>query len=315
MSKDAISRWSNPNLILVATDCFESDALLHHAISQARPSNAKVLLVHTIDTSAAETGITGIAPPQIPANRATKSKLDEMAARFLREGIFCEAIVLNGPPELAIPVLVKARSVDRVIVSPKNSSGVARLIEGSTMDRLIDVLNVPVCIVGQRAQKRGLSDTHFGRILFAASLHSTSARLAEFASALAEAHHAHLTLLHVLSTTGMSKRQHELTRLAVWQKLASLVPNNPKHRFQPLVVLREGDPATAIVEGADSLLEDLVIIGAPRTSGVSGVPTNGIVHRVVAETQCPVITLNASTSECDPETPESSPSELVSSQY
>ncbi len=121
MSKDAISRWSNPDVILVATDCFESNALLHHAIFQARLSNAKVLLVHTIDTIGFGNRNHGVARSSAHSlhNRAAKSKLDEMAARFLREGIFCEAIVLNGPPELAIPVLVKARSVDRVIVSPK----------------------------------------------------------------------------------------------------------------------------------------------------------------------------------------------------
>ncbi len=160
-------------------------------------------------------------------------------------------------------------------------------------------------------RKERSSDTHFGRILFAASLHSTSARLAEFASALAEANHAHLTLLHVLSTTGMSKRQHELTRLAVWQKLASLVPNNPKHRFQPLVLIRDGDPATAIVEGADSLLEDLVILGNPRSSRAPGLRSNNVVHRVIAESLCPVITVNSDSPALVQETHESTTVELA----
>ena len=293
MSNDTISRWSNPAVILVPTDCFESNPLLHHAIFQARLSNAKVLLVHTIDTSAPETGIMGTAPLQFPANRAVKSKLDEMAAKFLREGIFCEAIVLNGPPELAIPILVKARSVDRVIVSSRNSPGVARLMECPAMEKLIDVLDVPVCIVGQRAQNKSTNDTHIGRILFAASLHSTSSRLAGFASALAEANHAHLTLLHVLSSTSMSEQQHELTRLAAWQRLGSLVTNKEKHRFQPLLLIRDGDPATAIVEGADSLLEDLIILGNPKSSRAPGLRSNNIVHRVIAESQCPVLTVNS----------------------
>ncbi len=311
MSNHTISRWSSPEVILVATDCFESNALLRHAISQARLSNAKVLLVHTIDTSASETGSTRTAPMQIPANRDAKSNLDEMAARFLREGISCEAIVLNGPPELAIQVLVKARSVDRVIISSRNLSGVERLMECSAMERLIDILNIPVCIVGPRAQIRTKDDTHIGRILFAASLHSTSSRVSKFASAIAEVNHAHLTLLHVLSTRGMNERQHELTRLAAWQRLASLIPNKEKHRFQPLLLIRDGDPATAIVEGADSLLEDLVILGTPRSSRSPELRSHTVVHRVVAESQCPVITVNSDSPALVQDKHELNPDELA----
>ena len=51
MAKNAIARWSNPELILVATTLLEDHSLMQHAMSQAKLSKASVLLVHVIPPS------------------------------------------------------------------------------------------------------------------------------------------------------------------------------------------------------------------------------------------------------------------------
>lgn len=295
MTKSAIARWSNPEMILVATNLLEGHALMHHAIVQARLSKAAVLLVHVIPPSYLATEVNGRTPFVLPnpAVRAVKAKLDDAASEFQREGILCEAIVLKGLPEEEIPLLVKSRSVDRVIVATKNTSGVARLIEGSVAEKLIDIIEVPVCVIGRRTEMGAVSDAPFSRILLATSLHSTSSRLTSFASALAEANHAHLTLLHVLVSEGMSEQLGEVARLAARQRLSALVPNEARHRFQPLLLIREGDPATIILEEAASLSQDIVILGAPRSSKASHLLSSSVVHRVVLESQCPVITIKS----------------------
>ncbi|HEV2486841.1 MAG TPA: universal stress protein [Terracidiphilus sp.] len=295
MAKNAIASWSNPEVILVVTTLLENHTLMLHALFQAKLSKATVLLVHVIPPSYLITEDNCSAPfvlssPTVPVIRA---KLDEAAKEFQREGILCEPVVFNGLPEEEIPLLVKSRSVDRVIVATRNISGVARLIEGSVAEKLIEVLEVPVCVIGQRTHAAATFGTPLGRVLLATSLRSTSSLLASFASALAEINHAHLTLLHVLISEGISEQQFEMAQLAARRRLSALVPNEARHRFQPLFLVREGDPATVILEEADSLSQDIVILGSPHSATASRLLSNSVVHRVVLESHCPVITIKS----------------------
>ena len=314
MPKNSIARWSNPGRILVATSLFDDHTLIQHAIFQARLSHAAVLVVHVISPSnlIAEAKCSALFVLPNPTAEAIRTKLDVAAAEVLKEGISCESIVVEGLPEEEIPRLVKSRLVDRVIVATRDISGVARLIDEAVAEKLVEFLDVPVCIVGQRTHTRAASVAHLGRILLATSLHSTSSMLADFASGLAEANQAHLTLLHVLGSKGMSEQQHEMARLAVRRRLAALVPNEARHRFQPLLLIREGDPASIVIENTGSLSPDLVILGAPHSSRASRPLSSSILRRVVAESRCPVITLKSTSSGLADEIHELTPTEVTS---
>ena len=109
MTQNAAVRWSNPEVILVATNLFEGYSLIMHAIYQAKLSHARVLLVHVIPISSLMSEATHGLPVRLPSPlvRSVQSKLEEIAADFRREGIACEPIVLKGAPEEEIPLLVK----------------------------------------------------------------------------------------------------------------------------------------------------------------------------------------------------------------
>jgi nucleotide-binding universal stress UspA family protein len=295
MAKNAIARWSHPEVILVATTLLEDHPLMRYAMSQAKLSNASVLLVHVMSPSYSMTednfGSHFLLPS--PTVQVIRAKLDQAVMEFQREGILCESIVLKGFPEEEIPLFVKSKSVDRVIVATRSMSGVARLIQGSVAEKLIDVLEVPVCVIGRRTLAPSAFGTPLGRVLMATSLHSTSSMLASFASALAEVNHAHLTLLHVLVSEGMSEQQFEVTQLATRRRLSALIPHEARHRFSPLLLIREGDPATSILEEAGSLSADIVILGSPHSSTASRLFSSSVALRVVLESKFPVITIKS----------------------
>ena len=48
MDKKTLYRWSNPEVILVATNLADGTALIPHAVSQAKTHNARILLAHAI---------------------------------------------------------------------------------------------------------------------------------------------------------------------------------------------------------------------------------------------------------------------------
>jgi nucleotide-binding universal stress UspA family protein len=293
MTESAIVRWGNPELILMATNLLEGNALALQAINQARLSKAKVLLVHVIPASGSMTEINCGMPVLLPNSlvRNAKAKLDDIAKDFQREGIECEPIVITGLPEEEIPRLVKSRSVDRVVITDRNTTGVARFTAGSVADELIANLEVPVCVIGRRTHLKAANGPILGRVLLATSFRSESSLLAKFAMAVAKLNHSHLTLLHVLDTIGMSEQDRELGRLAARRRLFALVPNAAMYRNQPFLLVREGDPAAIIMGEASSMSADLIILGSPRTSMISRLLGANVVHRVVAESQCPVITI------------------------
>lgn len=294
MAQSAIARWSNPDVILVATNLFEGYSLMLHAIYQAKLSNAKVLLVHVIPpsylTTESREDELPFALPN-PVVRTVKTKLDEAAMGFRREGVECEPIILRGLPEEQIPLLAKSRSVDRVIVATRTASGVARLVQGSVSEGLMTSLDIPVCVIGRRTHPGPACGTPLRRILLATSLHRGSSQLASFARSLAELNHSNLVFLHVLDTLAINKQQRELAQLAATPGLVGLAPNEAHHTHEPSFLIREGNPASVIVDEVESMSPDLVILGSPQPSVASWSRGESVVHRVVAEAGCPVITM------------------------
>ena len=293
MAKSAIVRWSAPEVILVATNLLEGHTLLLHAIYQAKLSRATVLLVHVIRPSFLRVNARDGEPSYLPSSavRNVRSMLDATVKEFEREGILCEPIVLAGSPSEQIHLLVKSRAVDRVIVATRYATGLERLIEPSVAEELITTLEVPVCIIGRRTHPGPACSTPLGRVLLATSLHSSSAMLARFANTLAEVNHSQLALLHVLDNERMSEQQREMTRLLTQRNLSALVPIEARHRHKPIFLIREGDPATIILDEAGSLPQDIVVLGTSKPSMVSRILTNSVAHRVVLESQCPVLTV------------------------
>ncbi len=293
MAQSAILRWSNPKVILVATSLVDGHALILQAIYQARLSKARVLLVHVIPQSGvmseANFGARALLPGRVVGD--SRAKLDEMARLFQLEGVECEPIALRGIPEEEIQQLVRSRSVDRVIVAARNASGVARLVGMSVADELIARLDVPVCVVGRQTRSGAAPETPLGRVLLATSLHMGSFLLAEFAGALAELNHSQLSLLHVLETEGMSKQQRELARVIAQDRMSALIPNQTGRGVQPILMIREGDPAAIILAEAGLMPQDLVILGSPDHSVVSWLLGTSVASRIMIEAQCPVITI------------------------
>ena len=271
MAQNTIVRWSDPKVILVATNLLEGQTLILHAMYQARLSGAKVLLVHVVRRSKLRGEVPEDKPSFLPGPvlQSVKSKLDEIVREFLHGGILCEPIILGGHPAEQIALLAKSRRVDRVIAATRYASGIARLVEPSVAEELIATLDIPVCIIGRRAHPGPACDTPLGRILVATALDSMSSTLGSFASTLAELNQSRLTLLHVIDTEGMNDQQRELARMVARQKLASLVPREARHRDEPVLLIRDGDPGTIILDEAGSLSQDLVILGNPHSSIVS----------------------------------------------
>jgi nucleotide-binding universal stress UspA family protein len=293
MTQSGVRRWSNPETILVVTNLLEGPSVLLHAIYQARLSGAKVLLVHVIrpTNARADAGSGVLSTLPSPALRIVQATLDNMTRGFQREGILCEPVILRGISTEQIPLLVKRRGVERVLVASRNARGVERLLMGSPAEELAAVLDIPVCIIGQGVRP----GSHFGspprRILVATSFRPSSSLCVSFACAFAEDHHARLTLLHVLESVTMGELQYEQAQTAAQQKLATYIPARAKEVCEIDLQIRVGEPAAEILEVAASTCQDFIILGSPLGSVVSRILGSSVIHRVVSGANCPIITV------------------------
>jgi nucleotide-binding universal stress UspA family protein len=122
-------------------------------------------------------------------------------------------------------------------------------------------------------------------------LQPESPMLVSFASRLAELHHSHLTLLHVLESVRMTEQEREVARFKTRQKLSGLIPKEARHRHLPVLLVLDGDTKTVIPDVACSTKQDLVILGGSFPSLFSWILGTSVVHRMIVEAKCPVITI------------------------
>jgi nucleotide-binding universal stress UspA family protein len=295
MTQSTVRRWSNPETILVVTNLLEGPSVMLHATYQARLSGAKILLVHVIRSSTLRADPSPGMPSMLPspALRVVQATLDNMVRAFEREGILCEPVILRGIPTEQIPLLVKCRGVERVLVAARSARGVERLLMGSPAEELAAVLDIPVCIIGQGAHPGPHLEIPPGRILVATSFRPGSSLCVSFACAFAEAHHARLTLLHVLESArlcgGSQYVEAQVATGAARQKLSDGIPGLFRERCEIDLEVRVGDPAAEILEVAGSTRYDFIILGSPPASIVSRILGSSVIHRVVSEANCPVI--------------------------
>jgi nucleotide-binding universal stress UspA family protein len=297
LAQSTVSRWSNPELILFATDFFEGPKPILHAIYQAKLSGAKVLLVHVIPCHLQATTSDSFQRDMLSSELATvRARMDQMVNEVEREGILCESVVLNGLPAEQIPALVKSRGVDRVIVATRIESGIERLLDGSVAEDLMVSLEVPVFTIGPHAHPCAVGDPRPRQVLLATSFCPGSSVCTGFASTFAELHDGQLTMLHVLDSCGMSEYQKGKARDAARQRLSAYIPSELNLRHSPVLAIHEGDPATAILERSGSSPDDLIILGSPSSSLVSRILAGNVVHHVITKARCPVVTIKPTAS-------------------
>ena len=125
----------------------------------------------------------------------------------------------------------------------------------------------------------------------------------EWATHMAEEHSSKILLLHVYHLP-VEFQQLEGAYLPpdFWsnvkqeaeQQLASHCQQIRKHDVEVEALVREGYPATIIVEEAESHESDLIVIGTHGHTGLKHLLLGSIAERVVQKAPCPVLTVKGS---------------------
>jgi universal stress protein E len=142
----------------------------------------------------------------------------------------------------------------------------------------------------------------FRRILVASDFSRASRKAFSTALALAKAHRATLTILHVfVPITPIVPEQY--FDVETWEQVDSQARRWSQQRLRKLTdtaksagiravgLLLEGDPAQQITRAVRSKRADLVVVGTHGRNGLTKFFVGSIASRVVATASCPVVTV------------------------
>ena len=135
------------------------------------------------------------------------------------------------------------------------------------------------------------------QILLAMDFSPESLAALPFAVSLAQEHQAHLTLLNVTCNPEVGELVHAGQYVdSTLRRLQTLVPAGAELWCEPKCRVEQGPEAKKITEVAVALGADLIVLGVRSPQGGMGATTHflqSIAHQVVANAECPVLTVRA----------------------
>lgn len=140
--------------ILVATDFSEcSEIALTYGRALARQFNARLRVMHVVETSTAERFEVGgyvTAIPAVQADLETSegARLDALISDDDRRHLAAEAVlVMLQPPAQAVVKYAAREHVDLIVVGTHGRRGLAHLVMGSVAERIVRTAPCPVLTV------------------------------------------------------------------------------------------------------------------------------------------------------------------------
>jgi nucleotide-binding universal stress UspA family protein len=290
--------WSIPSTILFASEIPANPKALSFAIAQAQEFGAHLILFHAYDTVVvAASGTSDIRSfDYVAAARIETEHLEPLARRIRAEGVSCEIVVRPGLAADQILAFVKERQtenpVDRIVMGTHAPGPIGKLLVGSVAEAVLRTAGIPVCIIGPEVfdgKKRKFATR---TILCGVTLNETSEAVAGFAAEAAIRHHARLVLQHVIKPQERAEVLAGSTIEEIEHDLYGLIPEKLRRRLSVTAQVVSGDPTEELLYQAHAQQADLIVLGAQGASAFAAIARSGVVYKVLAHAQCPVVTMS-----------------------
>jgi nucleotide-binding universal stress UspA family protein len=129
-------------------------------------------------------------------------------------------------------------------------------------------------------------------ILCAVSMLDTSLMVASFAAELAAQHNARLILQHVIRPQERSEVLASRSIDQIEGDLMAMIPDKLQEKIDVQAMVVPGDPTEELLYQCSAQQADLIVLGAQGASTFAAITRHGIVYKVLAHAQCPVLTLS-----------------------
>ncbi len=239
-----------------------------NAIARAR--NAELKMFHVVPTE----GIVAAESIGFSEHDDMMRQLREAHSRIDPDDRHIGAAVRQGDPGNQILQLAKSWTSDVIVMGAAGLERPARPL-GSVTATVVARSDCPVLIVPIGRQVNQNRAGVFDRILCAVDLAPSSIGVMKQALSLAWETHARLALACVMTEPVPSLQE-------IHDRLLEAVPPEANGWCDVQIVVKSGVPATEIVNVAESLAADLLVIGPPRQ-------WSSTTQAVLAKSLCPVL--------------------------
>ena len=233
------------------------------------------------------------------------SQLVGLKGRVERRGIEVTTRVATGIPSEEVITAARAEDSDLLVVGTRGKTGLQHVLLGSTAERVIRGAPCPVLTVrtepADNEEEGALSrPVTLERILVPVDFSDCSLDALEYAAVVAQQAKASLMLLHVLEpvsygldfTLGHSRTRH--SEVSAWTKRLEDLASSLKVTDVPVEVrLRGGLPADSILDSAQTLPCDLIVMGTHGRRGISHAISGSVAEAVLRKARCPVLTVRS----------------------
>jgi nucleotide-binding universal stress UspA family protein len=275
--------------ILFATDFSrQSNAALPYALSIAHKYGSRIHAAHVL------------APP--PFGNFPPIEVQALAAQALREAhdfvnelnrrlgaIPHETLLKKGEIWDELRAIVKEKHIDLIVLGTHGRAGVSKLLVGSVAERIFRQSACPVLTVGPNVsgEPGSIADVH--TVLCPIDFTTESLAAVPYAVSLAEENQARLYFMFV--APGPIPDSEEMSLMA---RMGALVPPEIKLLCKPKAYVEFGEPAEKILEQAEELGVDLIVLGIRPVSTLAGTRTHlgtATAYKVVSHAPCPVLSV------------------------
>jgi nucleotide-binding universal stress UspA family protein len=230
-------------------------------------------------------------------------QLGDLKGRAERRGIAVTTRVATGIPSEEVITAARAEDSDLIVVGTRGKTGLAHILLGSTAERVVCGAHCPVLTV--RTEPADNEDegvlsrpVTLERILVPVDFSDCSLDALDYAVVVAQQAKASLMLLHVLEPVSYGldfTLSHVRTREQVrksWTKRLEELAATHQHPDMPIeYLLRGGFPADSILDAAQTLPCDLIVMGTHGRRGISHALSGSVAEAVLRKALCPVLTV------------------------
>ena len=236
--------------------------------------------------------------PEIAAKTidASRGEAEEKFAKIVESGVLhgieYHTSIVEGAFWPTLDSLINECKIDLLVLGTRGLGDIKKIVVGSAAEEAFQQARIPVLTVGPHAKDESLGKTEFKNILFATDFGPGVGSEAAYAFALAQEHHARITLLNVVPyVEEFSKEAVTNRRDWVVRQLKELVPTKAKLEHKPEFFMIIGDPVEEILRFAQKA--DLIVMGAKPRKGLAGHVPHTKAYRVMSTAKCPVLTIKS----------------------
>ncbi|HWI68283.1 MAG TPA: universal stress protein [Nitrospiraceae bacterium] len=237
--------------------------------------------------------------------KQASAQLVDLKCRAEGRGIAVTTRVATGIPSEEVISAAREEDSDLIVVGTRGKTGLAHILLGSTAERVIRGAPCPVLSV--RTDSADLEDERvlarpvmLERILVPVDFSDCSLDALEYAVVVAQQAKASLMLLHVLEPVSYGldftlshMRTREHVRESWTKRLKELTSSHQHSHVAMEFQLRGGLPADSILDSAQTLPCDLIVMGTHGRRGISHTISGSVAEAVLRKSHCPVIAVRS----------------------